>query len=87
MKVFLNGEYGVVTNQFFESDGTYTVNGAIHQGVPCKLYGIIRWDTNKELDFEDWMGQWGSFITAGGHEVDQDYRFQFINNDGTFKKQ
>lgn len=87
MKVFLNGEYGVVTNQFVESNGAYSVNGVVEQGAPYKLYGIIRWDTQQKADFEDWMGLWGSFVATGGYEISQEYQFQFINDDGTLKEQ
>jgi hypothetical protein len=83
MKVCLEGEYGIVTNQFSESDGTYIVNGRIRQGVASKLYGVIRWDTNQKPTYEDWRGLWGSFIAAGGYETEQDYEFQFIGDDGT----
>ena len=38
MKVWLNGEFGVVVK--FEPDNQ-------------NFYGVIRWDTEKELDFED----------------------------------
>ena len=78
MKVSLNGECGVVTDQFFE------VNGSPQQDSRSKFYGVIRWDTNKRLDFEDWRGLWGTFVDLGGHEIGQDYEFRFINNDSTF---
>jgi hypothetical protein len=69
MKVFLSGEYGVVTNDFWDLN-------------QIKIYGVIRWDT-KEDDFEDWRGLFGSFKDMGGNEVTSDYKFKFINDDGT----
>jgi hypothetical protein len=49
-------------------------------------YGLIRWDTDKENDIEDWRGLFGSFLQAGGQVINQDYEFKFINGDGTAKK-
>ena len=49
-------------------------------------YGLIRWDTNKENDVEDWRGLFGSFLQAGGQVINPDHEFIFINNDGTLKK-
>lgn len=49
-------------------------------------YGLIRWDTDKENDIEDWRGLFGSFLQAGGQVINQDYEFKFINSDGTAKK-
>jgi len=48
-------------------------------------YGLIRWDTEKENDIEDWRGLFGSFLQAGGQVINQDHKFKFINNDGTTK--
>lgn len=50
MKVSLGGEYGVVTDQFLE------IQGSIQQKESTRLYGIIRWDSKKRLNFEDWRG-------------------------------
>ena len=86
MKVFLNDEYGVVMNQFVECERIYNVNETVQQAVTCKLYGLIRWDTNKRLDFEDWRGLWGTFVVQGGYEIPREYQFQFINDDGTLKE-
>jgi hypothetical protein len=49
-------------------------------------YGLIRWDTDKENDIEDWRGLFGSFLDAGGQVINHDHEFKFINNDGTTKK-
>jgi len=78
MKISLLGEFGVVTSTFVEY---YTQ----HTDEPLRYYGLIRWDTEKESDYEDWTGLFGTFCDLGGHEVPADYVFQFINNDGTFK--
>jgi len=48
-------------------------------------YGLIRWDTEKENDFEDWLGLFENFLQAGGEIINQDHEFTFINNDGTKK--
>lgn len=71
---------------YWELDDVHDVNGAKYKGTDSKIYGLIRWDTNKELDFEDHRGMFGSFIQVGGKEVDQSYQFKFINEDGTLKK-
>ncbi|WPO77553.1 hypothetical protein [Flavobacterium sp. KACC 22761] len=70
MKVFLNGEYGVVINS--DSDRS-------------NFYGIIRWDTEKEDDSEDWRGMLETFTSIGGKIIDINYQFKFINDDGTSK--
>ena len=85
MKVFLKGEYGVVTNQSKEWSGVYFVNNEKIQKEPSKQFGIIRWDTNKEFDLEDWVGLFGTFKDSGGVEVSIEHQFIFINDDGTIK--
>jgi len=85
MKVVLDGEYGIVLDQSMEWDGVYYVDGEKKQGTPFKSYGLIRWDTNKENDIEDWRGVFGSFLAAGGKEVSQNHEFKFINEDGALK--
>lgn len=75
MKVTLDCEHGVVVEQFFTDAGTGT-----------NLYGVICWDTEKESDFEDWRGLWGTFVALGGREIDPSHPFQYINDDGTYKK-
>ncbi|PKK36335.1 hypothetical protein BWI96_12380 [Siphonobacter sp. SORGH_AS_0500] len=69
-KISLCGEFGVVLDQTIDSN----------------LWGIIRWNTEKENDTEDWCGIFGTFICLGGEVLDQDYTFNFINDDGTSKK-
>jgi len=69
-KVSLSNEYGVVL------DKTEDWNE----------YGLIRWDTDKENDTEDWRGLFGSFLDSGGQIISQDYKFIFINDDGSWKK-
>ncbi|QHT71179.1 hypothetical protein GXP67_33270 [Rhodocytophaga rosea] len=88
MKVYLNGEYGIVLQDCWELDEVYDidVNGVKHKRTDSKMYGLIRWDTNAEFDSEDHRGLFGSFIQMGGKEVDQSYQFKFINEDGTLKK-
>ena len=49
-------------------------------------YGLIRWDTDKENDVEDWRGLFGSFLQAGGQIINQDHKFNFIEDDGEIKK-
>jgi hypothetical protein len=69
MKVKLNNEYGIVINPKENS-------------AWGKEPGIIRWDTNKEIDEEDWRGLYGSFIDSGGKEISPNHPFQFIDEDG-----
>ena len=85
MKVSLDGEVGIVLDDFNHWDSVYYVGGEKKQGIPSKNYGVIRWDTNKENDTEDWRGVFGSFIAAGGKELNQDYEFEFINDNGVLK--
>lgn len=71
MKVFLNGEFGVVIKSVFD--------------IP-NFYGLIRWDTEKENDVEIWNGLFGSFIQNGGKVIDQSHNFVYINDDGALKE-
>ncbi|HLO38556.1 MAG TPA: hypothetical protein VK173_08700 [Lacibacter sp.] len=73
MKVSLNGQYGVVINEF------KIINEA------SKEFGIIRWDTEKAFDLEDWVGLFGTFKDHGGREVSSKHQFRFINDDGSFR--
>ncbi|AEE20237.1 hypothetical protein [Dokdonia sp. 4H-3-7-5] len=70
-KVSLDGEFGVV------------IKSELDEPNFC---GIIRWDSNKESDNEDWRGMFGTFINQGGLIIDQNHQFEFINDDGTLKK-
>lgn len=73
MKVSLNDENGLI----IQSEGTSDWD---------KEPGIIRWDTNKEKDFEDWRGLFGSFKNSGGKEIDSKTEFNFIDDKGELKK-
>jgi hypothetical protein len=70
-KVSLNGEFGVVVKSELDKPD---------------FYGLIRWDTNKESDFEDWRGQFGTFKNIGGLILDKIHQFKFIDDDGNLKK-
>jgi hypothetical protein len=82
MKVSLNGEYGIVTDQFFESSIVTDTEKSL-----IKSYGLIRWDTDRISDFEDWRGLWGTFVAMGGCEVDKGYQFQYIGDDGGLREE
>ena len=69
-KVSLKDEFGVVLDKTVDSN----------------LVGLIRWDTEKENDVEDWRGLFGSFLQSGGQVVDQDHEFKFIDDKGQLKK-
>ena len=69
-KVSMANEFGVVLEKTADND----------------LVGLIRWDTGKENDVEDWRGLFGSFIQSGGKVVDQNYKFKFIDDKGQLKK-
>lgn len=69
-KVSLNNEFGVVLDKKDRHN----------------MYGIIRWDTEKVKDFEEWNGLFGTFLEIGGKIIEQDYVFKFINDDGTMKE-
>ncbi|MEN2488273.1 hypothetical protein AAYQ05_10800 [Flavobacterium sp. B11] len=47
--------------------------------------GLIRWDTPKENDIEDWRGQFGTFIRVRGIILDSDYEFKYITEEGLSK--
>ena len=70
IKVSLSNEYGVVLDKSDDNE----------------QYGLIRWDTNKENDIEDWRGLFGSFLELGGQLINQEHKFQFITDDGSLKK-
>lgn len=70
MKVSLQGEYGVVVKSELDKPDSY---------------GMIRWDTKSESDFESWNGLFGTFLQQGGSIVEHSYQFKFINDDGTLK--
>lgn len=48
-------------------------------------FGIIRWDTSKEVDEEDWIGMFWNFKQMGGKIINQNHQFQYINDDGSLK--
>ncbi|MCL1674005.1 hypothetical protein [Elizabethkingia meningoseptica] len=75
-------------NQDFLSGTKLTLNeenGVVLNEEENGNFGKIRWDTNKENDIEDWCGQFGSFLDAGGKILNQDFEFKYINDDGTLK--
>lgn len=80
--MFLNGEFGVGIDHFVMKDHTFSN----WEGSYSKPYGIIRWDTRRKSDLEDWRGLWGTFVAQGGCAIGKDYQFQFINDDSTFKE-
>ena len=82
MKVHLNGEYGVVLDKSVTLGGEYLSGGKRYKTPLTKNYGFIRWDTQDERDVESWIGLYGSFIDAGGFEIDSSYKFKFINDEG-----
>lgn len=69
-KVLMANQYGVVLDKAVDSD----------------LAGLIRWDTERENDVEDWRGLFGTFLKSGGQVVDQEYQFKFINDMGQLKE-
>ncbi len=70
-KVSLNGDFGVVIDSGTDKPDNY---------------GLIRWDTDKESDIEDWRGLFGTFIDQGGQIISQTHEFNYIDDDGTQKK-
>ncbi|RQO77755.1 hypothetical protein DBR40_07205 [Pedobacter sp. KBW01] len=49
------------------------------------LFGLVRWDTDKDQDAEDWRGIWGNFLAMGGKVV-EDHEFNFIDRYGNLKR-
>lgn len=82
MKVYLDGEFGVVTNKVRVLDSKYDVDNLECQNIPTTQYGLIRWDT-KEIETEDWIGLFGTFLSSGGKRIEDDHVFKFINDDGS----
>lgn len=72
MKVSLNNEFGVVIEPKRDT---------FWDEEP----GIIRWDTNRDSDEEDWRGLYSSFIDSGGKEISSSYIFRYINDNGELK--
>ncbi|TCD21110.1 hypothetical protein EZ456_19345 [Pedobacter psychrodurus] len=74
-------------NQGFEVGAKVSLEGEF--GVVLNTYnefcGLICWDTDVENDTEDWTGMFGSFQDIGGEVIDPDYKFKFINDDGSKK--
>ncbi|RAV97619.1 hypothetical protein DQQ10_27530 [Pseudochryseolinea flava] len=69
-KVSLKEEFGIVLDKTVDNN----------------VVGLIRWDTEKETDVEDWRGLFGSFLQSGGQVVDHDHKFKFIDDKGELKK-
>jgi hypothetical protein len=74
-------------NQDFLPGTIVSLNG--EYGVVLKdatdgLYGLLRWDTDKAQDSEDWRGLWGTFVAMGGRVLEE-YEFRFIGPDGGLK--
>lgn len=59
--------------------------GVVLQDFEGGLFGLIRWDTDRPQDTEDWRGIWSNFVTMGG-KVLEEYEFRFINIDGSLKR-
>lgn len=72
MKVAHSGEFGVVIKPDESS-------------IWSKEPGIIRWDTTKQDDKEDWRGLFSSFIDTGGEVINENHNFQFIDEFGNLK--
>ncbi|XOV67660.1 MAG: hypothetical protein ACFHU9_00545 [Fluviicola sp.] len=72
MKVSHSGEFGVVIKPNESSKWS---------SEP----GIIRWETAKQDDQEDWRGLFSSFINTGGEIIDENYCFQYIDEFGNLK--
>ena len=60
-------------------------NGVILNENINGIYGVIRWDTKKENDEENWCGLIGSFFDSGGKILNQNFEFKYINENGTLK--
>ena len=73
MKVSLNDEIGIVIR--IEENSHWD-----------KEPGVIRWDTNKKFDTEDWRGMFGSFKDSGGKEIDSNIALKYINEKGELIK-
>ncbi|MGK6342912.1 hypothetical protein ACMGDK_11770 [Chryseobacterium sp. DT-3] len=82
MAVFSNiDEEFIVGTKVFLNDEY----GVIVELKKHELSTIIRWDTPKENDFEDWCSMWGTFLDIGGKIINKNHHFKYINDDGTLK--
>jgi len=59
--------------------------GLVLKDAPDGLYGLVRWDTEKAQDTEDWRGLWGTFVSMGGRVLEE-FEFKFIGPDGSLKR-
>jgi len=73
-------EFKIGTKVFLDGEYGVVVDLKKHENST-----IIRWDTRKENDFEDWCSMWLSFVQMGGKLIDQNYQFTYINDDGSVK--
>ena len=82
MAVFPNidEEFIVGTKVFLDDE-----YGVIVELKKHEFSTIIRWDTPKENDFEDWCSMWGTFLDIGGKIINNNHQFKYINDDGTLK--
>lgn len=75
-------------NQDFMPGSIVCLNGeygVVLQDFEGGSFGLIRWDTDKEQDTEDWRGMWGNFVAMRGNILEE-YEFSFINIDGSLKR-
>jgi len=74
---------GVRARQYCWLSGEY---GLVLKDATDGLYGLVRWDTEKAQDTEDWTGLWGTFVAMGGRVLEE-YEFKFIGPDGSLKSE
>ena len=74
------GQYASANGYLF-GFGAHWING--YPGLA--KFGLTHWDTNKESDFENWRGMFGSFAQISGKIIDPQHKFIFINDDGSLK--
>jgi len=80
-------DFANLDEQFTDGTKVFLDNeyGVIINLKDHNLSTIIRWDTPKENDFEDWCSMWGTFLNMGGKIINQDHQFKYINDDGSLK--
>lgn len=68
------------TKVFLDNEYGVIIDLKIH-----RLSTVIRWDTPKENDIEDWCSMWDTFFDVGGKIINRDHQFKYINDDGSLK--
>ncbi|ANF53183.1 hypothetical protein A0O34_14195 [Chryseobacterium glaciei] len=76
----MDGDFSIGMKVFLDNEYGVIIDLKIHE-----LSTVIRWDTPKEKDIEDWCSMWQTFFDMGGKIINQNHQFKYINDDGSLK--